>query len=160
MKAGIFFTGSGPIVVLTSYASLTAPNFVEKLAAKGIGKFIAYESNESGITEIYVATLPNAGLRWAISTTGGIKPRWNTTGSELTYLDLVGTLQSVPISSVGEFKAGVPTALFPLGGIETDGANYAIARDGLRFLVLRPSSTARPNRLAVIVNWPATLHRQ
>ncbi|MCK7468051.1 MAG: hypothetical protein MZU91_07990 [Desulfosudis oleivorans] len=42
MKAGIFFTGSGPIVVLTSYASLTAPNFVEKLAAKGISKFIAY----------------------------------------------------------------------------------------------------------------------
>jgi hypothetical protein len=43
MKAGIFFTGSGPIVVLTSYSSLSAPNFVEKLAAKGIGKFIAYE---------------------------------------------------------------------------------------------------------------------
>jgi len=43
MKAGIFFTGSGPIVVLTSYTSLTAPNFVEKLGAKGIGKFIAYE---------------------------------------------------------------------------------------------------------------------
>ena len=43
MKAGIFFTGSGPIVVLTSYTSLTAPNFVEKLAAKGISKFIAYE---------------------------------------------------------------------------------------------------------------------
>ena len=44
MKAGIFFTGSGPIVILTSYASLTAPNFVEKLAAKGINKFIAYEA--------------------------------------------------------------------------------------------------------------------
>jgi uncharacterized protein (DUF1786 family) len=43
MKAGIFFTGSGLIVVLTSYASLTAPNFVEKLMAKGINKFIAYE---------------------------------------------------------------------------------------------------------------------
>jgi hypothetical protein len=43
MKAGIFFTGSGPIVVLTSYTSLTAPNFVEKLGAKGITKFIAYE---------------------------------------------------------------------------------------------------------------------
>ena len=43
MKAGIFFTGSGPIVILTSYTMLTAPNFVEKLAAKGITKFIAYE---------------------------------------------------------------------------------------------------------------------
>jgi len=44
MKAGIFFTGSGPIIILTSYASLTAPNFVEKLAVKGIGKFIVYEA--------------------------------------------------------------------------------------------------------------------
>jgi hypothetical protein len=43
MKAGIFFTGSGPIVILTSYTSLSAPNFVEKLVAKGISKFIAYE---------------------------------------------------------------------------------------------------------------------
>ena len=43
MKAGIFFTGSGPILILTSYASLTAPLLVEKLAAKGINKFIAYE---------------------------------------------------------------------------------------------------------------------
>lgn len=43
MKAGIFFTGSGPMVILTSYASLTAPHFLETLGAKGISKFIVYE---------------------------------------------------------------------------------------------------------------------
>ena len=43
MKAGIFFTGSGPILLLTSYDSLSEPSFVEKLKAKGIKKFIAYE---------------------------------------------------------------------------------------------------------------------
>jgi hypothetical protein len=43
MKAGVFFTGSGPIVLLTSYASLEAPHLVEKLGAKGIDRFIAYE---------------------------------------------------------------------------------------------------------------------
>lgn len=43
MKAGIFFTGTGPIIVLTSYASLVAPLFVEKLNVKGINKFVAYE---------------------------------------------------------------------------------------------------------------------
>ncbi|UCG52938.1 MAG: hypothetical protein JSW58_05100 [Candidatus Latescibacterota bacterium] len=43
MKAGIFFTGSGPILVLTSYGSLSEPNLVEKLRAKGIKRFIAYE---------------------------------------------------------------------------------------------------------------------
>jgi len=43
MKAGIIFTGSGPILILTNYDSFTAPNFVEKLKTKGINKFIAYE---------------------------------------------------------------------------------------------------------------------
>ena len=43
MKAGIIFTGSGPIVVLTSYNSFTDPGFVEKLKAKGIKKFMGYE---------------------------------------------------------------------------------------------------------------------
>jgi hypothetical protein len=43
MKAGIFFTGSGPILVLTSYESLSEADLVEKFRAKGIKKFIAYE---------------------------------------------------------------------------------------------------------------------
>lgn len=43
MKAGIFFTGSGPILVLTSYDSFIEPNLLEKLMSKGIKKFIAYE---------------------------------------------------------------------------------------------------------------------
>jgi hypothetical protein len=43
MKAGIFFTGSGPIVILTSYASLKDSQLVEKLATKGIKKFVAFE---------------------------------------------------------------------------------------------------------------------
>ncbi|MGD9123755.1 MAG: hypothetical protein PVG60_01620 [Desulfarculaceae bacterium] len=43
MKAGIIFTGTGPILVLTSYNSFDDPKFVEKLARKGIMKFIAQE---------------------------------------------------------------------------------------------------------------------
>ena len=43
MKAALLFTGSGPLVIVTSHASLTDPAFTEKLRAKGIAKFIAYE---------------------------------------------------------------------------------------------------------------------
>jgi len=43
MKGGIFFTGSGPIVIVTSYESFTAADFLENLTAKGLKKFIAYE---------------------------------------------------------------------------------------------------------------------
>ena len=43
MKASVIFTGTGPILILTSYENLKDPKFVEKLVAKGISKFIAYE---------------------------------------------------------------------------------------------------------------------
>ena len=43
MKAGIIFTGSGPLLILTTYESLTDPKLVEKLTNKGILKFIACE---------------------------------------------------------------------------------------------------------------------
>jgi len=43
MKAGIIFTGAGPILILTSYESFDNPKLIEKLKAKGIQKFIASE---------------------------------------------------------------------------------------------------------------------
>ncbi len=53
MKAGIFFTGTGPILILTTYDSLTDPNLVEKLAFKGIKKYIACEVSESLVKKKY-----------------------------------------------------------------------------------------------------------
>ncbi len=53
MKAGIYFTGTGPILLLTSYQALDAPDLVDKLAAKGIKKFIAYEVPEAKVRDIY-----------------------------------------------------------------------------------------------------------
>jgi hypothetical protein len=43
MKAGIFFTGSGAVLILTSHDSLSDPGLIEKLQAKGIDKYIAFE---------------------------------------------------------------------------------------------------------------------
>ena len=53
MKAGIYFSGTGPILILTTYASLTDPKLVEKLYAKGIKKFIAYEVSDEKVKERY-----------------------------------------------------------------------------------------------------------
>ncbi len=43
MRSCIIFSGSGPILIVTSYPELTDPDFVERLGHKGITKFIAYE---------------------------------------------------------------------------------------------------------------------
>lgn len=53
MKAGIIFSGTGPILILTSYESLSDERFIEKLGAKGIKKFIAYEVGEEHLQEKY-----------------------------------------------------------------------------------------------------------
>ncbi len=53
MKAGIFFTGTGPILLLTSYEALNDPALVSKLATKGIKKYIAYEVPENLVKEKY-----------------------------------------------------------------------------------------------------------
>jgi hypothetical protein len=43
MKAGVIFTGTGPILILTTYDSFASAEFIEKLNLKGIKKFMAYE---------------------------------------------------------------------------------------------------------------------
>jgi len=53
MKAGIFFTGTGPILILTTYASLDDPKLVDKLSQKGIKKYIAYEVSEELVKQRY-----------------------------------------------------------------------------------------------------------
>ena len=55
MKTCIIFTGSGPILIMTTYASLTDPEFVNKLAGKGIRKFIGYELPLALVEEKYGA---------------------------------------------------------------------------------------------------------
>jgi hypothetical protein len=53
MKAGIIVTGTGPILILTSYDSLTHPKLVGKLAAKGISEFIGYELDWERVRDVY-----------------------------------------------------------------------------------------------------------
>jgi hypothetical protein len=53
MIAGIYFTGTGPILILTTYETLDDPGLVKKLSAKGIRKFIAYEASQKRVKELY-----------------------------------------------------------------------------------------------------------
>ncbi len=130
------------------------------------GRFVAYESDESGRFEIYIRpfTPPGeagspAGGQWQISTEGGLQPRWSPDGRELYYLDAQGRMMAVSITVTGATVApGTPVLLFPTkilgGGGENAGIiEYAVARDG-RFLintVLAENRSTAPIRL--ILNW-------
>jgi hypothetical protein len=56
MKSAIIFSGTGPILILTTYESLTDPAFVKKLAAKGINKFVAIELPVEKVKSVYAGT--------------------------------------------------------------------------------------------------------
>jgi hypothetical protein len=53
MRSYIVFSGTGPILILTTYPALTDPRLVDKLRHKGIHKFIAYEVPIEVVERIY-----------------------------------------------------------------------------------------------------------
>jgi serine/threonine-protein kinase len=78
------------------------------------GRWMAYQSNESGTDEIYVRPFPNLNAgRWQISAGSGTRPAWARNGREIFYLKFDGTLVAVPVERRGDTLAvGAATPLF------------------------------------------------
>jgi serine/threonine protein kinase len=126
------------------------------------GKWIAYESNESGRVEIYLQPFPGPGAKTLVSTSGGAQVRWRRDGKELFYIALDERLMAVPIGlpSSGEtVEIGTPVSLFRthIGGavLSPLPQQYVVDAEGRRFLmnVVSQESTAPP--ITVILNWRA-----
>ena len=75
-----------------------------RLPPRGLahGRYVAYQSNESGRDQVYVRPFPrvNDGV-WPVSTGGGTRPAWAKTGRELFYLDDTNALTAVPVQTSG-----------------------------------------------------------
>ena len=151
-------SGKGPATpVLNAPASERLPQISPD------GRFIAYESDESGRMEIYVRPYPdvNAG-KWPISIAGGTKVAWSPAGGELFYVDASSMLMSVRVQTSPAFKAGIPVKLFEARNISTlvSGRFYDVTRDGQRFVMIKelppppgaPAAPAGPT-FVVVVNW-------
>jgi Tol biopolymer transport system component len=117
------------------------------------GRWIAYESDESGASEIYVARTDAAGDKRRLSPAGGQKPRWRADGRELYYIGPAGLVMAVPVSPGAGFTAGDPAPLFQIEDIE----DFDVTADGSRFLVSAPAEKSEGSRIRVIVNWTSLL---
>jgi serine/threonine protein kinase/Tol biopolymer transport system component len=119
------------------------------------GRWIAYNSLESGRWEVYVAAFPSFADKRQVSRGGGGQPQWRKDGKELFYLALDGNLMAVRTTSGAAFNAGVPASLFR-APIRVDPVidQYGVARDGQRF-IFAPFDSAVP--ITVLVNWAAGL---
>jgi serine/threonine protein kinase len=124
------------------------------------GRYVAYTSNETGRSEVYVQTFPKDLGKWQISTSGGVDPVWGHDGKELYYLTHINELMAVRVNtSSSAFQAGTPKLLFQAHIMPTSywRSNYVVSPDGKRFLMLVPASKSAPSSITVVVNWPALL---
>jgi Tol biopolymer transport system component len=118
------------------------------------GKWVAYDSNFTGRWEVYLRRFPVGEEAIRISTEGGRAPRWRGDGKELFFVALDGVLTAVDVD-LAHGVLGQSRALFPGVGASCC-RQYAVARDGQRFLLLRPAGDPPP--LSVVLNWQAQLH--
>ena len=119
------------------------------------GKWMSYESAETGRFEIYVQSFPDAGAKWQVSIEGGQQAVWNPDGSELFYWEGV-RLMAVDIEMEPIFSARDPKPLF----VMPSKVSYDVSPDGERFVVIKEGAgTAWATELIVVENWFEELKR-
>jgi serine/threonine-protein kinase len=111
------------------------------------GRWIAYQSDESGRAEIYVQSFPGPGGKWQVSTEGGLRPKWSADGSELFFRS-GNRMMAASISPGPAFAAGTPRVLFT----GQYAPPYDVAADG-RFLMGRDEAPETAPHLSLILNW-------
>ncbi|MGK2857976.1 MAG: protein kinase domain-containing protein [Thermoanaerobaculia bacterium] len=115
------------------------------------GRFVAYESNESGTLEIFVSSYPETRGKWQITTGGGTEPRWARDGNAL-YYTRENELWRIPISRAAGVSIGAPERVFSGAAIEaTLERGYDLAPDG-RFVVVRELDRDA-SALTIVQNW-------
>jgi len=160
-------TSNGSILVmaLTPNAAATplvATQFNQYAAALSPdGRWLAYQSSESGRPEIYVRDLSGPGGRWQVTSDGGEEPRWSHDGRELFYRNN-DTFMSVTISTSPSFQAAMPQKLF--SGVynlrSNSGVSYDVDPKGGRFVMIRRAEeSVTPPQVQVVVNWFDELRR-
>jgi Tol biopolymer transport system component len=128
------------------------------------GRWVAYETNESGRFEIVVQPFPDLSGKSQVSTGGGVQPRWRPDGKELYFIAPDGKLMAVPVNGSGvAFGVGTAAALFPArlpdGGTTSSRPQYAVSRDG-RFLINTVVGDAPTPPIELILNWHGGLDGQ
>jgi Tol biopolymer transport system component len=118
------------------------------------GRWIAYQANENGRPQIRVQTFPPTAGPLEVSKTGGIQPMWRQDGKELFFLSPESRMMAAAVDTGGQFESGTPIPLFTVATIPVSIARqYAVSKDGRRFLVntIQQQSTTTP--LTVVMNW-------
>jgi Tol biopolymer transport system component len=130
------------------------------------GKWIAYQSNESGRFEIWVRPFRQPGSsvkadeRWQFTNDGGTQVRWSHDGKEIFYVSADGRLMSLPVSIESGGRAPLHAAavpLFSIGAQPYSGGTalpwYMVSADSKRFLTVSDPPPLTTTPVTVLLNW-------
>jgi eukaryotic-like serine/threonine-protein kinase len=124
------------------------------------GKWMAYQTNESGRREVYITAFPGGGAKWQVSTTGGTSAKWRGDGKELFFLDPSDKIVAVDVNTSGNaVRLGVPHELFQTVGIQREYGPFDVTADGKKFLLNSGNLKEGTDPLTLVVNWPAELKK-
>ena len=115
-------------------------------------RWVAYDSEESGRTEVYVRSAdPGSDEQWVVSANGGNNPGWSADGRRLYYFGAEEkALMEVAVDpAASRFKPGLPVVVMA----EPRGAVSLVGVDGERFLVQVAEGEVGEKRIEVVVNW-------
>jgi serine/threonine-protein kinase len=129
------------------------------------GRWLAYESNESGVFEIYVRPFPGPGGKWPISTGGAMNAVWSRARHELLYLAPDGRIMVVPYTAAGDaFQAEKPRVWsetpVQLRRLFDGASTFDLHPDGAR-VAMAPATeaTAGPTHVTLMFNFFDELRR-
>jgi eukaryotic-like serine/threonine-protein kinase len=124
------------------------------------GRWLAYQSDESGRQEVYVRPYPNTDEgRWQISVDGGGQPLWSRDGRELFYRAAAGQVVAARVRAASEFRFDAPRVVVAgsyRGAIST-ARSYDVAPDGRRFLLIKDLDPDASTELNMVLNWDVEL---
>ncbi|HET6645921.1 MAG TPA: hypothetical protein VFH01_01250, partial [Pyrinomonadaceae bacterium] len=125
-------------------------------------RWIAYISDESGISQVYVQSFPASGGKWQVSTNGGYYVHWRRDGKELFYVSTDNKMMAVDVKGEGPtFEVGAPKALFDLRvpSFNNPQAQFEVTADGQKFLIPNTFGENTSVPITVVLNWPTDLKR-
>jgi hypothetical protein len=124
------------------------------------GKWMAYQTNESGRREVYITAFPAGGAKWQVSTSGGTSPKWRRDGKEIFFLDPADKIVAVDVNISGNaVQLGVPHELFQTVGIQREYGPFDVTADGQKFLLNSGNLKEGTDPLTLVLNWPAELKK-
>jgi Tol biopolymer transport system component len=119
------------------------------------GRWLAYVSDESGRSEVYVKAFPGTRGRSLVSTDGGRQPVWGRNGRELFYRS-GDRMMAVPVTADSTFSAGKPVVLF-VAKVLPVSSSYDVTPDGDFLMIERGESDVLPSEVRVVLNWSSEI---